>query len=289
MNEGQELVEAKETGIKPFSVFDQELADFKEMNSKMKFDIETYEGETDCKKYLARVGKMRIGVEKLRKSTKKEFLDKGNAVDDEAKVYQAEIAAIDAVHSVPLKALENKRINEALAEQEAIKAKEREAEKARLADLEEREANMAAKEAEQQAKDDAAQAERDATERKEELEAAALLAAETATLQAAQDAIDAEVKAKQDVLDAIAETERKAEAEADRLAKEVADKYEAQQAEQDEIDAAILARQQDEEHRKEFNNLALDAIIAVTGDPATSLRLVKAIVKGEIPNVTMNY
>ena len=290
MNDGQELVEAPKLEISLFEAWVDPIAELKELSFKQKFDITTYEGETACKKFIAKIAKMKNGVEALRKSIKTEFLDKGMSVDKEAKEYQAMIAEIDAVWSVPLKALETERLNEVLEAQEALKAKEREAEKARLADLEEREAKMAAKEAEQKEKDDAAQAVRDAAERKEELEAAALLAAENATLKATQDAIDAEAKAKQAVLDAVVETERKAQVEADRLAKEVADKYAAQQAEQDEIDAGIMARQQDLSHRSDFNNLALTALKPLTkGDVVMARQIVEAIVRGEIPNVTLTY
>lgn len=289
MNEGQELVDAKETGIKPFSVFDQELADFKEMNSKMKFDIETYEGETDCKKYLARVGKLRIGVEKLRKSIKKEYLEKGREVDAEAKAYQEEIAAIDAVHSVPLKALEQKRINEALAEQEAEKARIRKEEEERIAELERREAVIAEKEAKAREIEEAAQAEAMRVQREKEIADAKVEAAEEAKRQAAQAATAAAEKAERDKAAAVAEVERKAKEEADRKAKEIADKYAAEQAEQARLDEIERDRQADEEHRKNYNNLALDAIVAITGDTVSGLELVKAIVKGEVPNITMNY
>lgn len=278
MNEGQELVEAPETAIQPFSKFDAEIADFKEMNFKMKFDIETYEGETNCKKYLARVGKIRTGVEALRKSIKKEFLDKGRAVDDEAKAYQAIIAEIDAVHSVPLKALETKRLNEVLEAQEAVKAKERKEEAARIADLEEREAKMAAKEAEQ-----------DAADREEELLKARLEAAKVTKRQAEQEAILAKGIAEQEQVNAVLEAEQKAKAEAAAKAKEIADKYAAEQAAKDEQVAIDQARAANEEHRRDFNNQAVDKLVAITGSNTMSMDIVKAIVKGEIPNITMNY
>jgi hypothetical protein len=296
LKEGQELVKSPEAAIDLFEAFSDPLTELEEKNTKVKFDITTYEGETECKKYIAKVGKFRIGVEKLRVSLKREFLDKGKAVDKKAKVYQARIAEIDAVHSVPLKELENKRIAEALEAREAEQAALKAIEDKRVADLEAREAKMAAKEAEQQIKDDAAQAERDAADRKEELEAAALLAAENVKIQAEQDAIDAAAKAEQDKRDAVAEVERKAKADAAILAKEIADKYEAEQAEQRKIDAGILAKAANVEHQKDFNNTAVFAIESIllnseptTGSKELSIAIVTAIAKRQIPNVTINY
>jgi hypothetical protein len=290
MKDGQELVEAPKLEISLFEAWVDPIAELKELSSKQKFDITTYEGETACKKFIAKIAKMKNGVEKLRVSIKSEFLEKGRAVDKEAKEYQAMIAEIDAVYSVPLKELENKRIAEVLEAREKEQAELKAIEDKRLADLEEREAKMAAKEAEQQAKDDAAQATRDAAERKEELEAAALLAAQNEKIQAEQAALLAKGIAEQEKINAVAEVKRKAKAEADALAKKAVDLYEKEQAEQRKIDADILARQQDVEHRKEFNNIAVDALDAlVTQNTELSIAIVTEIVKGNIPNIQMVY
>ena len=104
--------------------------------------------------------------------------------------------------------------------------------------------------------EDAAQATRDAAERKEELEAAALLAAENATPKAEQGA----------------------------------DLHEAKQAERRKIDAGILARQQDVKHRKQINNVAVDALDArVTQSTELSIAIVTEIAKGNIPGIVMVY
>ena len=277
------------TDLVVFEQFEQDIVTFEEVNAELTFEIETEEGEKECKKYLAKLRKVRNRIEKLRKDTKKEFLDKGRAVDAEAKSFMERIDAMHDIHDAPIRALEQARLDAEIDKREKEQAELKAAEEKREADLKEREEKAQAI-IDQAAKVEAERvAERQAIERKEELEAAALLAAENATLKAAQDAIEAEAKAKQAVIDAVAETERKAQVEADRLAKEVSDKYAAQQAEQDTIDAGILARQQDEDHRRQYNNLALDAINAKIDDPQTSLRLVKAIVNGEIPNISMNY
>jgi hypothetical protein len=260
MNEGQELVEVPEAEIDLFEAFSDPLTELEEKNLKVKFDITTYEGETKCKKYIEKVGKFRIGVEKLRVSLKSEFLEKGRDVDKKAKVYQSRIAAIDAVHSVPLKALEHKRLNEVLEAQEAAKAELKAADDKRLADLQEREDKAKAKEAELQVKEDAFNAAANLVKHKQEVAEAGRIAAEEAV---AKEKADAHQR------------------ENDRIAKELAEKNKLAEEE--------AARVANVEHCKKYNNLALDAINAHIDDPATSLRLVKAIVKGEIPNVTMNY
>lgn len=100
---------------------------------------------------------------------------------------------------------------------------------------------------------------------------------------------EAELKVKEDVLNAdqiakdLEDAKRVAAEEA--IAKEQAKEL----AIKNQLAEENRKRQANVEHCKKYNNLALEAIVAITGDPASSLRLVKAIVKGEIPNVTMNY
>jgi hypothetical protein len=271
MNKGQELVEAPKAGLQLFEAFIDPLEELKELSLTTKFDIETYEGETDCKKFIAKIGKFRIGVEKLRVSLKADFLEKGRTVDKEAKVYQASIAEIDAIYSVPLKKLEAKRIAEVLDAREKEQAELKAIEDKREAELKEREAKVVASEAKIKEAEDAALVVRQAAEHKEELEATALLAAEEATRKAKQDTTDA-------IALAVATENRR-----------VADLYATQQAEQDAIEEADRKRQANVEHRKKFNNIAVNALDNLTHETEISIEIVKAIVKGEIANVTMNY
>ncbi len=89
---------------------------------------------------------------------------------------------------------------------------------------------------------------------------------------AERDRIAAAEKAEQDRLQAI-ETERlRVAAEAKRIADEQA------------------KREADVAHRKEVNNAALNALVAVCGiDEATARKVVSAIVIGQIPAVKINY
>jgi len=267
MNKGQELVEAQTTELQVFDEFEARIVELEKHIKDKSYDLATEAGIDECEADKNLLRKVEIGIEKKRKSKGASLLQATKDLNASAKVWHARVHGMWEVLDKPLQVMRQIALNAEIDAREKEQAELKAIEEKREANLKAREAIMAAKEAEQAIKDNAAQAERDAAKHKEELEAAALLAAEQATR-------NAELKAKYD---------------ADVKAKEIADKYAAQQAEQDAIDEADRKRQANGEHRKEFNNLALDAIVAVTGDPASSLRLVKAIIKGQIPNVTMLY
>jgi hypothetical protein len=260
MKEGQELVEVPEAAIDLFDAFSDPIAELEEKNPRVKFDITTYEGETECKKYIAQIGQLRIGVEALRKTLKKEFLDKGRAVDKDAKKKQDRIAAIDAVHSVPLKALEQKRIDEVLKAREEEKAELKRIDDERLKDLQDREDAAQAKEAELKAKEDALNAETNAVQMAKDLKEAERVGAANAV---------------------IIEKQRQADEESQKAENELQEKIAA--------DKVIADRQANVEHRKKFNRAAANALDAITGDSDISVAVVIAIVSGTIPNVTLNY
>ena len=245
------------------TVFEQVEADivaFEDVNAELVFDVTTAEGEKYCKEYLGKLRKVRNRIEKLRKETKKEYLDAGRAVDAEAKKYISRVESMHDMHEGPIKALEQKRLDAEIDTREKEQAELKAIEEKRIADLEAREAIMAAKEAEQKAKEDAFNAEANQAKHDKEIEDAKLVAAQEAIV---KEQAAAHQRENDRIAAELAENNRLADIEDKRIA--------------------------DVEHCKEFNNLALDAIVAVTGDPASSLRLVKAIVKGEIPNVKMNY
>lgn len=289
MKEGQELVDKPATELSVFNEYEQEIVQFEQYFADKEYDLTCEEGVKSCEGDLLLLRKVEIRIDKTRKSRGKHLRDAVTDLNASAKVCHNRVHTMYETVDAPLQVVRQAELNAAMDKMEAEKAELKAIEDKRLADLEAREAKMAAKEAEQQAKDDAAQAVRDAAERKEELEAAALLAAENARLQAEHDAVDAAEQAKQDQADAVAEVERKAKADADILAKEIADKYAKEQAEQRRIDADILVRQQDVEHRKDFNNAAALALQNITHNREMSVDIVKAIVSNEIPNITMNY
>jgi hypothetical protein len=282
MNDGQVLVEAPSTEIQVFSEFDARIAELKEHLTNKEYNLTTEEGKDEAEKDKGLLRKVEIKIEKKRVAKGAPLLKATKDLNADAKVYHNKVHGLWEIIDKPLQIIRQAELDAAMDKMEAEKAAAKAIQDAKDAELEKLRAIVAKQEAD-------AKAITDAAERKEELDAAALLAAENAKLQAKQDAIDAAAKAKQDQADAVAEVERKAKVEAEALLKKAADLYEAEQAEQRKIDAGILARQQDEDHRREFNNLALDAITAIIDDPATSLRLVKAIVSNKIPNVKMIY
>jgi len=289
MNNEQVLVEAPPTEIQVFNEVKANIVDFEKMIPEMKFDFTTEKGIDDCEAVKLLVRKVEIRIEKIRKVKGADLLKATKDLNASAKVWHNRVHKMYEVLDAPLQVIRQAKLDAEIDKHDKEQAELKAAEEKREADLQAREAKMAEAETKQKEKDDAAQAVLEAAEREKELEAVKLQAAEEAKLQAAQDAIDAVAKAKQDTADAVAEVQRVAKAEAQAIAERAS--QDAENALQAKIaeEQAETKRQANVEHQKEFNNLALDAIVAVTGDPASSLRLVKAIVTGKIPNVTMNY
>jgi hypothetical protein len=289
MNEGQELVEAKTTEMQVFSEFDARIAELKEHLTNKEYNLTTEEGKDEAEKDKGLLRKVEIKIEKKRKIKGADLLKATKGLNADAKVYHNKVHDLWEIIDKPLQIIRQAELDAIMDARDAEQAELKAAEEKREAELLAREVKVnegLAKLAEQEAELDAA---RDAAERKEELEAAALLAAEAATLQAAQDAIDAAAKAKQVLADAIAESERKSKVAADALAKKAADLYEAKQAEKDKLAAEHQARVTDLDHRRDYNSIASQAIFIHCGDVEVSEGIVRAIVKGEIPNVTLNY
>jgi hypothetical protein len=289
MNEGQELVEAKSTEIKPFDQYEAEIVAFEKDNAEKGFDLTDPEGRKACEAHMLLIRKVEIRIEKTRKEKGKDLLKATKDLNASAKVFHERVHKMYEVWEKPIQVLKQIELDAMMDARDAEIAAEKAIQDEKDAELEKLRGIVAKQEADAKEKEDAAQATRDAAERKDELEAAALLAAENAKLQAKQDAIDAAAKAKRDQADAVKEVERKAKADAAILAKEIADKYEAEQAEQRKIDAGILARQKDVKHRQQFNRAAANSLDPTTGDSDISVAIIIAIVSGMVPNVTMNY
>jgi len=272
-----------------FEQFEADIVKFEQVNAELSFDVETEDGEKDCKKYLGKLRKVRNGIERLRKDTKKQYLEAGRAVDAEAKSFIGRVDDMHDIHNAPIKALEQKRLDAEIDKREKEQAELKRIEDERLADLQAREEAANAKEAALKEKEDAIKAEEDKIQRDKEIKEAQAKAAEDAKNQAKQDAIDMAARVEREKEETAKQAELDKQAAIDAEKKRAADKYAAEQAEKDKIAEETRKRQADVEHRKEFNNLALDAITAITGDIVSSLELVQAIIKGQIPNVTMNY
>ncbi len=176
----------------------------------------------------------------------------------------ARAKAEEEVRLAGIKAEEDARIAKVKAEEDARNTKAK-AENDRLA------AERAKFEAEKKAEEDARNREAKARE------------------QAEQDKKDAAAKAEADKEAAVeAEKEKARQTERDRLAKIEAEKVEERRLAEEE-----RKRTEAQEHRARIETEALAAIGRITGDSVDpiemSVRLLAAIMDGDIPNVTINY
>lgn len=148
------------------------------------------------------------------------------------------------------------------------------------------------------------QADRERRERDEKIAAdAAARATRDAELKAAQEATrvanetaERERKVEQDRLKAIARAEKAESDAAEALAKADADRVAAIDAERKLVadaqaaEAAETARREaDKAHRKTVNSAALAALTAAGVPPEHGIRAITAIVRGEVPNITIRY
>jgi hypothetical protein len=275
--------------ITVFEQFEADIVAFEEHNAELTFNIETPEGEQECKQYLKKLRKVYNGIEKLRKATKAEYIEAGRQVDREAKSFQTRIDAMHEIHNAPLKEKEARiqaEIDRIAREAEEKKQAE---EQARLDAIAAKEAELKAKEDEIKAKEEAArieaekkaaveQAKKDAEEKAERDRKEAIERAEREK----QEAIEKAEREKQAAIEAEKEKARKIEAE--RLAKE-----EAERKEKERLAEIERKRQADESHREGVEQAAFAAISKITESEYHARLLIDAICENKIPHVIINY
>lgn len=149
--------------------------------------------------------------------------------------------------------------------------------------IEEKEAEIARAEAEKRAAEEAERAEKEKAEREKRIAEEAAERARIAAEQAAERKRQAELEA---------ERRRHQEAEQARIAE--IERMKAEQAAKDRAEAARLEEERrraaDIEHRRKINQEALAAIVAEGGvDDETGIKILTAIVNGDIPNVVIQY
>lgn len=282
MNEGQELVEAPKAEIQPFDKFEAEIVEFEKYNAEKQFDLTTEEGKEACEKYLFKLRKVEIAIDKTRKAKGTDLRKAVTDLNASAKVWTERVHKMYEVIDKPLRIIKQAELDAAIDKMEKEKAAEKAIEDKRLADLAEREEKAAAKEAELKAKEDAMNAEANKLAVAKQIEEAEKIGAANAV-------IIAEAKAEQDKIDAIAALQAEHhQQENDRLAKEITDKL-AANTEKSRLAEIERKRQANVEHRKAFNNAAVLELDDITCNSKMSIDIVKAIVKGEIPNISMNY
>ncbi len=265
------------------------VADLTRKNELQEFDHTTEQGEKDLRSWVFRLRGGKGDIEKARKATKADALAFGKKVDVRAKELTAPLEKMITENMKPLDEIEAKKRADAEAIVEAERVASEKAEQDRLADLERREAEIAAKEAEQKAK----QEESDLTELNRladiQHEADKQAAVENARKEAAE-------KAEREKQEAIEKAEREKNAAIE------AEKEKARQAELDRIavenmEKAVKEKQIAEEAKKAANKTHrsnVDAKIemtlrVITGDDELASEITKALAQGKIPNVTINY
>lgn len=254
------------------TVFDPIKAQIAELQAKddgLVFDHTTPDGEKNLRSYVHRLRSLKPAIADLHRSTKKSALDFGRKVDAVKNELTAGVQKIIDTRMKPLDEIEDtkRKAAEAVVEAERVAAEKAEAD--RLADLERREKETAAKEAELKAAQDAIDAKQREVEQAEREKRIAESAAQTAR----------------------EEAEEKVKAEAEHKEREEEDRLDAIEIEKDMAAAKEANRIADKEHQAKCQSEALAVIGRIVGPGGVelSIKLLAAIIDGDIPNVTINY
>lgn len=138
-----------------------------------------------------------------------------------------------------------------------------------------------------------AQAEEKARVEAQEAAQRAIEEAKAAAAKAEADRLEAESRAARELQEAAYRAEQEAKEAAARAEREKreaieAERRRAEEAAKKEADEAA-AREADKDHRKNFNNLAVDALVMVGLSKESAKMAIAAIAKGIVPNVKINY
>jgi len=287
------------TDDKPIAVYNEfraQLSELREANSKAVFDYEDEAGNKEARSHIFKLRKTKTAVDNARKTEKAASLAYGRRVDGEAKEIISEIEEMIEVHAAPIKEIEDreerrlegiraklasvaypewiaeyegevsaenwqKALNEVASIEvdesfDEFMAKGTAEKKATLLVLESG-LELALKREKERAELEELRAEKEIKERKER------------EARIAKDAAEAATKAAE-----------KAAAEKDAEAQRAKDKAQAEQEK----------REANTRHTGKINKAAADAI-SIAGDITVDAakNIVKAIVLGKIPNVTITY
>lgn len=294
-----------------FSDFRKQFNEFKEAEEKTVFDVTTKKGEAAARSHIYKIRLTKGAVDRRHKEVKARVLQEGRDIDSAKKELIEGLDNIIEVHSEPIRALEEQREKEAEAAKLAKEQAEWDA--AVIVDydnafeaatshndllirenaLRVKEEAMQKAEDERKAKEEAEKLKKEQAERDERLKKEA---AEEARVKAEKDAkaakdraeflsdfdeaiainqtVDAEKARKQAEVDKIA-----AEEKAAREIKEAADKKAKEDA----------ARQANIKHRAKIHGDIKSSIMALGVDEEKAIEIVKALSKGGIENVSIQY
>ena len=266
-----------------------ELAEYKKENLELGFDYEDPQGNKDARSHIYKLRQAKTKIADIHKVAKAEALGICRLLDGEKKKLTAEVEEMIDVHYKPVKEIEERAVKAAAvkANEERLEAIRIEAE--RTAERERREEELVAKEAVVKEKEDALVREQEKLEAAKQAEVDKQVALGEARASAERRRIAAREQAEQDKKDAaeLAEREKQAavEAEKERQRKE-ADAIQVELDKQREVDAERIA---DEKHIARVDTEIRQALFALTEDYEASDVILAALVKDEIPYVTIQY
>lgn len=264
------------------------------------YDLTTDSGRKEIASRAYAVSRSKTAIDNAGKELVSEWKEKAKKVDASRKKARDYLDSLRDEVRAPLDEYEEEEKRKAQEAVDELNRIEAEAEAKRLADIEAREAELAAREKAirdaEQAALEKANAEREAAERKIREEAIAKAAAENAEREkieaierekaakakAEQDAIDAAKRAEEDKARAVAEAEARAKAEAERAHKEA-----------EAIKASLREKQEmferNKEHRRSVNNSAMSSLIANGIDEETAKQVITLIASDAIEGVVIDY
>lgn len=312
-----------------FTDLREQIAEFKKKNESIVFDYETKKGDKEARSYIYKMRQAKSAIKTRHKEKKADILKASQELDAAKRELTGEIDEMIEVHDKPLRdiaARREKEEAERIAREQFGKDWEQAVIDNELFDRERelarREAELKRQEEERQAKEEADRLERERIENeerlkkeaaeqarleaeqkaKEEKEAALRkqLEAEQAAKKAEEDKKAAELRAKLEA----EEAEKKhladikaAEEKAEREKKEALEKQRREQEEKERLEreriakkrAAEEARKADLEYRAEINRGILSKFVELGLTEDLAKVVIKAIVKNEIKNVSINY
>jgi len=260
------------TALKPLLA---QLAEVKENNRSVVFDYETSKGEKEARSHVATLRKSKTAVNDLHKEAKEHALQICKDLDAGKRYLIGEIDAMVDQHMKPL---------DAKAARIAKAQREKEIEAQRIAMAEQNRIN--AEREKLQKEQEAFKAQQDEAERKRQAniradnEAAERVATEKAArIRAEQDAQDA----KQQAIDANARAEA---AEAKIKQQEAIQAVKPAEPKPD-IKTEVASRS--DEYKRHINNAILATLMATDISETQAKQIITMIVKGQVPNVSINY
>lgn len=102
MDTEQQETETKSLSLLVYDEIRQKIAELKEHNATLCFDIHTKEGDKEARAHVASLRKKKADIERTRKALKADALEYGHKVDSIAKELTAEMEEMITLHQEPL-------------------------------------------------------------------------------------------------------------------------------------------------------------------------------------------